>query len=413
MPDTFQKIYVYMDCKDDTPSFLGTLSVSNVRGRSTCAFAYDEKWLCEHTAGILLDPDLPFYRGKQYIVNGKPIFGMFADSCPDRWGRTLMNRREVIQARKENRKPRKLTEFDYLLGVYDESRMGALRFSLETSGPFLADDAALATPPWTTLRQLETASISFEQNDDTEAEKWLNQLLAPGSSLGGARPKACVQDPQGGLWIAKFPSRHDDYDVGKWEIIVHDLAKECGLYVSEAKAVQFSDLGSTFLTKRFDRDGQTRIHFSSAMTLLGKTDGDSDISYLDLADFIKSNGASPKEDLKELWKRIVFSMAVSNTDDHLRNHGFLLTTKGWRLSPMYDVNPSIYGDTLTLNVSEDDNSIDYSLAIETAPYYDIPKTEAEHICQNISETVKNRWQATAKKYGASHESIKYMEPAFT
>ncbi len=412
MADKAQEVYVFFDQEGGTPSFLGTLFVSNVRGRGTCAFSYEDPWLQQHKAGIMLDPDLPYYRGRQYIPTGKPIFGMLSDSCPDRWGRTLMDCRELISARKENRKPRKLTEIDYLLGVYDQSRMGALRVALNPGGPFLACDQALAAPPWTTLRQLETASIAFEQDESGEAEKWLNQLLAPGSSLGGARPKACVQDPRGDLWIAKFPSKHDSWDAGKWEMIVHDLAVECGLNVPKAMCVQFSDLGSTFLTKRFDRAGTARIHFASAMTLLGKTDGDSGTSYLELAGFLKANGAAPQEDLLELWKRIVFSMAVSNTDDHLRNHGFLLTDKGWRLSPLYDVNPSIYGDALSLNVTEYDSTIDYSLAAETAPYYGISRQEADIFIREIAETVQKRWQVIAKKYGASRSAMAHMGPAF-
>ena len=242
-----------------------------------------------------------------------------------------MNRREELRAKAAGEKPRKLSESDYLLGVYDEARMGGLRFKTDLDGDFLSFDKEYATPPWTSLRELEQASIAFEGDDTGSNEKWLRQLLTPGSSLGGARPKASVMAPDGSLWIAKFPSRHDDFNSGAWEMVVHDLAAMCGLNVPKAEAVKFSKLGTTFLVKRFDRDGEKRIHFSSAMTMLGKMDGanaSDGSSYLEIVSFLKANGAKPQRDLQELWKRIVFSMAVSNTDDHFRNHGFILSDTG-------------------------------------------------------------------------------------
>ena len=342
-------IYIYECWSSDQPLLMGCLYVDILRGKESCSFEYDEKWLKTHPGQFFLDPDLQLYRGRQYAPMDKALFGIFADSCPDRWGRMLMRRREAILAAREGRKPKQLTETDYLLGVYDESRMGALRFSLQVGGPFLSCDSDMATPPWVALRELEAASLAFEQDEDTLNDRWLRQLLAPGSSLGGARPKATVRASDGTLWIAKFPSKQDEQNTGAWEQVAHELARICGLNVPESKLTSFSDAGSTYLVKRFDREGMKRIHFSSAMSLLGQTDGASDSSYLDLVDFITQAGASPRKDLAELWKRIVFSMAISNTDDHLRNHGFLLTEKGWRLSPMYDVNPVPYGETLSLN----------------------------------------------------------------
>ena len=217
----------------------------------------------------MLDPDLALYKGRQYPIN-KNTFGIFADSSPDRWGRVLMQRREKFLADKEGRKPRKLLDSDYLLGVYDETRMGAIRFRLDDDGPFLSDDKEAAAPPWATLRSLEEASRQFEKDENTLEEKWLRQLIRPGSSLGGARPKATVQAVDGSLWIAKFPSKHDDNNTGAWEKVTHDLARMCGLDVPESRLETFSKLGSTFLVKRFDRDGERRIHFASAMTMLGK-----------------------------------------------------------------------------------------------------------------------------------------------
>lgn len=414
MADTQKTVYVYENWSSDTPIKLGCLYVDYAKGSERHSFEYDENWLKRGFAHIL-DPDLAFYNGRQYPID-KTTFGLFADSSPDRWGRVLMRRREKFQADREARKPGKLTDSDFLLGVYDKTRMGALRFKLDENGSFLSDDNDSAVPPWATLRTLEEASGQFENDENGLEEKWLNQLLKPGSSLGGARPKATIQAPQGELWIAKFPSKNDEFNTGAWEKVVHDLAKLCGLNVPESKLETFSKLGSTFLVKRFDRDGDRRIHFASAMTMLGKTDGASaedGVGYLDLVSFIRTNGASPKQDLIELWKRVVFNMAVSNTDDHLRNHGFILSRAGWRLSPLYDVNPVPYGDTLALNVSEEDNSISIDLAVETAPYYGISKTNAERMAAEIISTVRGNWERLALQYGLSRGAIEYMRPAFS
>lgn len=409
-------IYVYENWRREEPTLLGQLRCGLIRGQETFSFEYDAGWLEAAESSFSLDPDLALYHGRQYVPLDKRLFGLFADSCPDRWGRLLMKRKEAIDARKENRKPRKLNESDFLLGVYDESRMGALRFSLEAGGEFLSKDKTFATPPWVNLRTLENASLAFENDDSGLNEQWLRELLAPGSSLGGARPKATVQAVDGALWIAKFPSKHDEYNSGAWEKVVHDLARLCGLDVPESKLETFSKTGSTFLVKRFDRNGSRRIHFASAMTLLGKTDGASAAdgsSYLDMAGFIRANGAAPKQDLAELWKRIVFSMAVSNTDDHLRNHGFLLTPNGWRLSPLYDVNPIPSGDCLSLNVSEYDNSIDLNLALEVADYFGITPQKADQSADAIRQTVSAHWERLAQQYGLSRGAIEYMRPAFS
>lgn len=326
-----------------------------------------------------------------------------------------MNKRERILAEKEERKPRKLHDSDYLLGVYDVTRMGGIRFKTDKEGVFLADDRENMVPPWTTLRTLEEASRKFERDEGGLSEKWLNQLIAPGSSLGGARPKATVADTRGELWIAKFPSKNDENDTGAWEMVVHDLARMCRLNVPEAKLEKFSKFGSTFLVKRFDRAGKKRIHFASAMTLLGKRDGASaadGTGYLDIAAFIKAYGAAPQKDLAELWKRIVFNMAVTNTDDHLRNHAFLLTEKGWMLSPLYDVNPVPYGDELSLNVDETDNSIRFELALETALRFGIKTADAKIYVEETSKTVRENWRLLASKYGLSRGQIEEMRPAF-
>ncbi len=406
-------IYVYADFLQFHDELVGTIYVSQTRGREFYSFEYASSWL--EKGYMSLDPDIQLYKGRQYINDEKKIFGVFGDSCPDRWGKKLMNRREELRARKAQERPKKLLESDYLLGVYDEARMGGLRFKLDSDGEYMSNDKDYATPPWTSLRELEQSSIAFENDDNKLDERWIKQLLAPGSSLGGARPKASVLAPDGSLWIAKFPSKHDDFDSGAWEMVVHELAVGCGLNVPEARAEKFSKFGTTFLVKRFDRNENNRIHFSSAMTMLRKTDGANSTdgsSYLDIVSFIKSNGSKPKSDLQELWTRIVFSMAVSNTDDHFRNHGFILTDDGWELSPMYDVNPDIYGEFLSLNVDSDNSIIDFQLAIDAAKYYGVTEQDATGIVDSIRENVRNNWRLLAKKYGINRSEIERMNVAF-
>lgn len=407
-------IFVYDDFSTDQPVLMGSLYVNVIKGGESYSFEYDKGWLKKTGLTLTLDPELMPYSGRQYPT-GKNIFGLFADASPDRWGRVLMNKRERILAEKEGRKPSKLYDSDYLLGVYDETRMGGIRFKVNPEGPFLSDDKETAAPPWATLRKLEEASRNFENDETGLTEKWLNQLIKPASSLGGARPKATVVDTKNQLWIAKFPSKNDENDTGAWEIVAHDLAALCGLNVPEAKLEKFSPLGSTFLIKRFDRLGSKRVHFASAMTLLVKKDGASAAdgsSYLDIAAFIKSYGAQPKKDLIELWKRIMFNMVVTNTDDHLRNHAFILTDKGWILSPLYDVNPVPYGDELSLNVDEDDNSISIDLAVQTAVKFGISKSDAEAVAEDILQIVRDNWERTAAGYALTRRQIEEMRPAF-
>ncbi len=411
-----RNILVYADWLNKAqPALMGNLSAIQIRGKEVFAFEYNKDWLKSNY--IQLDPDLQFFSGRQFLNDSKSNFGIFMDSSPDRWGRLLMRRREAMLARKEQRKENLLFETDYLLGVYDEHRMGALRFKIEDTGVFLNDNRAMAAPPFTSLRELEQASLRLEQEDsinDPEYLKWLNMLMAPGSSLGGARPKASVIDPSQQLWIAKFPSKFDDRNVGAWEMVVHNLAKQAEINVADAFIEKFSGRHHTFITRRFDRIQHQRIHFASAMTLLGYSDGadfQEGVSYLQLAEFIMQNGVNIEKDLEELWRRIVFSICVSNTDDHLRNHGFLLTSKGWELSPAYDINPNENGSGLKLNISETDNALEIDLAIEVTPYFRIKSNKAMQIVESVKKAV-SKWRTIATQYKISKNDQELMSRAF-
>ena len=397
------------------PSLMGVLSVSPAKGKESFSFEYADAWL-RSGFSQMIDPDLQLYSGAYYPRDDKPNFGVFLDSCPDRWGRVLMQRREAAIAKQEDRARKKLLESDFLLGVYDGHRMGALRFKLDNTDSFLNDNKQRAAPPWTSLRELEHASLKFEEDntDDPEYLKWVAMLIAPGSSLGGARPKASVIDAHNNLWIAKFPSRNDDKDIACWEMVTNQLAISAGLNVAEGKLLQFNNKFHTYLTKRFDRTAAgERIHFASAMTLLGHTDGEdaSGASYLELMEFISRHGASVEKDLEELWRRIVFSICVKNTDDHLRNHGFLLTEKGWLLSPAYDINPNEYGKGLSLNITDTDNSLDLDLAMTIAGYFRLSDGKASQIIQDVSAVIKD-WEKVAGKHKISNAEQERMSEAF-
>lgn len=406
-------ILVYADWVElGGPLLMGTLSVNRTKGRSVFAFAYAQSWL-EGAHTHALDPNLQLYSGAQYLPDNRPNFGLFLDSSPDRWGRVLMDRREALTAKAKERKPNKLFEEDYLLGVYDQHRMGALRFKTSADGPFLNDDKGHAAPPWTSLRELEAASLQLEQGSlkDEEALRWINLLLAPGASLGGARPKASVVDKKDQLWIAKFPSLKDTTDIGAWEMVACQLAARAGIRMSNADVKKFNNTNHTFLSQRFDRQGAGRVHFASAMTLLGHQDGDAGVSYLELVEFLQRQGANVNRDLEELFRRIVFNIGIKNTDDHLRNHGFLLTPKGWTLSPAYDVNPVYFGAGLTLNISETDNSLDFELARSVAQYFRLKDQQALTIIEQV-KSVREDWRTYATTLGISRNEQEMMEPAF-
>jgi serine/threonine-protein kinase HipA len=399
------------------PVYMGLLSSEYARGKEIFSFSYSEGWLKSDYSQIL-DPDLHFYSGTQYLGDEKVNFGIFLDSSPDRWGRILMKRRESVLAKIENRTEKSLKESDYLLGVFDGNRMGALRFKESFNGPFLNDNDKLATPPWTSLKELEIISLKLEDDnviENPEYWNWLNMLVNPGSSLGGARPKATVLDKENRLWIAKFPSQNDGKDIGGWEMVAYELAKNAGINISVSKAQKFSSKHHTFLTKRFDRASNgERIHFASAMTMLGYSDGadfHDGVSYLEIVDFLSNKGANVEQDLEELWRRIVFNIFIANTDDHLRNHGFMLTDKGWILSPAFDINPNENGTGLSLNISLDDNSLDLELPLVLINYFRLNKEKALNIIETIRKSVSN-WRIVAKKFGLSKIEQKQMAKVF-
>ncbi|WP_339739342.1 HipA domain-containing protein [uncultured Sunxiuqinia sp.] len=407
-------IWVYADWKGMAlPKCIGTLSAQQAKGRKAFSFSYDIDWINSREQ-LLLDPDIAWYGGQQY-PNGKENFGVFLDSMPDTWGRTLMKRRAAIYAREEDRPVSVLYDIDFLLGVHDLCRMGALRFKREPDGEFLDNDPISPTPPWASVRALQHSAELVESDADTaEIKKWLAILMAPGSSLGGARPKANILDMDGHPWIAKFPSKSDPVNKGAWEYLAYRLAINAGVEMAESKLEHIAGKYDTFFTKRFDRDKQERSHFASAMTMTGRSEDlirDEPPSYLDIVEFIQFSGTRVDEDLKQLWRRIVFNILISNTDDHLRNHGFILTDEGWRLSPAYDVNPSIDKDGLALNIDMDNNVLDIELAKTVGPFFRLSAKEMNNILDEVKSSV-SYWQRIANQIGIPQSEQAVMAAAF-
>lgn len=407
-------IYVYAHWKGmSAPQLMGVLSALYAKGKKAFSFEYNKGWV-KSKGQLLIDPDIQFYTGLQY-PNNKENFGVFLDSMPDTWGKTLMRRRAVQEAKKREEKVKTLYEIDYLLGVYDESRMGALRFKTNIDGAFLDSNNITPTPPWSSIGELQEAAKQFENDDENElAKKWLTVLMAPGSSLGGARPKANILDNDKNLWIAKFPAKNDIIDKAAWEYLIYQLAIKAEINMSECKIQKIAGNYNTFFTKRFDRENGERIHFSSAMTMTGNTEEtirDNPASYLELAIFLQNHGCNINENLKQLWRRIIFNIAVSNTDDHLRNHGFILTNNGWILSPAYDLNPSIDKDGLALNIDTGNNALDYDLAKSVGEYFRLDENQMDEIINEVIEVV-SAWRIIATKIGISNRELVLMEKAF-
>lgn len=407
-------IYVYAHWLGMTePKCIGMLSAQQAKGKKAFSFEYDAGWI-RSKAQHLLDPDIAWFAGPQY-PNGKENFGVFMDSMPDTWGRTLMKRRAAQMAKETGRPAPVLYDIDFLLGVYDETRMGALRFKLDKDGPFLDDHQGMPAPPWGSIRELQHGAQVLESDEDgKEVKKWLALLMAPGSSLGGARPKANITDEYGHLWIAKFPSKGDTIDKGAWEYLAYKLALQCGVVMPEAKIEKVTGKFHTFFTKRFDRQLHERIHFASAMTMTGQNEDtlkNNPPSYLDMAEFIQYKGAQNTQDLKQLWRRIVFHIAVSNTDDHLRNHGFILADRGWILSPAFDINPSVDKEGLALNIDTHNNALDFELAKSVGEYFQLSDTEMNNIIKEVKMAVTG-WKNIARDIGISRAEQELMRAAF-
>jgi serine/threonine-protein kinase HipA len=397
----------------EKPKLIGILSVQQAKGRKAFSFEYAKEWLSSKEQ-LLLDPDISWYSGQQY-PDDKDNFGMIFDSMPDTWGRTLMKKRAAQKAKEEGRTVPVLYDIDYLLGVFDACRIGGIRFKSNEDGPFLDNNPYYPTPPLGRIRELQHAAEVLETDTDiSNISKWLTILLAPGSSLGGARPKANVIDEQGNLWIAKFPSKTDMIDKGAWEYVAYKLALRSGIEMSESKVQKVMGKHHTFFTKRFDREKNKRIHFASAMTMTGNNEDTLKLKsagYLDIAEFLQFAGAQNKKDLHQLWRRIVFNMAISNTDDHMRNHGFLLKEKGWVLSPAYDINPSTDKDGLALNVDAHSNALNVDLAKSVSEYFQLSSLEMDTIIYEVLTAIKC-WKTEATAIGIPRIEQELMAQAF-
>ena len=408
-------IYADFDWLDE-PLLVGELGYELLRGSDSYSFKYDNSWLRQY-GSLFLSADINNYPGWQYTQPERDIFGCFSDALPDRWGRLLLNRREQILATEEHRPVCKLSSFDYLIGIDDFSRMGGFRFKASQDGEFINCEESLRIPLLTDIHTLVSASMEIEKSEELNRlpeKKWLQQLVHTGTSLGGARPKAVVVNDEGRLCMAKFPSRNDDYDVGLWEHHSHLLAKEAGVIAAETGVVDTGGQYHTLFSKRFDRtaDGR-RKHFASAMTLLGLTDGcdaKTGNGYLDIVDFILQNCCDVEANLRQLYRRVAFNIAIGNSDDHFRNHGFLLTPKGWTLSPAYDMNPTL-NDYQALMINSTTNQADLNILLDSSDEYMIGRKEAETIIEEVKSGVR-QWKYIANRLGITKREMAVYEQVY-
>jgi serine/threonine-protein kinase HipA len=401
------------------PVLLGRVQAQPTGASEIFSVIWDEAALAD--AGVItvdLDPQIPWGPGPHYPSSGRQTFGLLQDISPDRWGRLLMERRRERARRTGHATAERLRESDFLMGVHDHFRLGGIRLRRPEDGAWLSSDDGRAAPPMVRLRQLEAAcrAVEDDASDGDKLDEWLRLLIAPGGSLGGARPKASVVDERGAMWIAKFPSVRDTTDMGAWELLATTLARASGVQVPESWARTFASARHTYLVKRFDRTASGgRLHMASAMTLTGHQDGDgadTGASYLELADVIVRQGSEPHRDLGELWRRIVFNLLVSNTDDHLRNHAFLLDPgRGWRLAPAYDMNPDPSGKGLKLNISEVDNAPDLDLVAGVAAHFRVDKGAVSAEIARMQRVVRS-WPKLATRLGISKHEQARMAPAF-
>ena len=412
-----KKLYVYADfdwLKE--VELIGELGYESLRGADSYSFTFNNEWLRQHS-GLFLSDDLNNYPGQQYTQPDKDIFGCFSDALPDRWGRTLLLRREQLVAAEEKRSVRRLSSFDFLTGIDDFSRMGGFRFKEDPDGEFINVSESLKIPPLTDIRELIAASAEIEKSEENNMlpdRKWIAQLVQPGTSLGGARPKANVVDTDKTLYVAKFPSRKDDYDVGLWEHFSHLLATKAGVNVAKTKVLATGEKYHTLLSQRFDRTNDSkRIHFASAMTLLGLSDGDNATTgygYLDIVDFIIQNCTDVERNLQELFRRVAFNICIGNSDDHFRNHSFLLTAKGWILSPAYDMNPTL-NEYQSLLISADSNNANVNVLLGACEDYMLNRKNAEKIVSEVIDAVKN-WRELAIRLGLSKREMEMFAGVF-
>ena len=396
------KIYVYADFNWlKKVELVGELSMQSIRGKESYSFEFSKDWL-KNYGSIQLSDDINNYTGIQYCQQNNEIFGCFADSLPDRWGRTLILRREQILAMEEKRPVRRLTEFDFLTGIDDYTRIGGFRYKIDPTGEFINTSNKLQIPPITEIKELVRASNEIELSEEKNTlpqKKWLFQLIQPGTSLGGARPKATIIDENKHLYIAKFPSRNDLYDVGLWEHLSHLLAKESGLNCSESKVIKAGNKYHTLLSKRFDRTADNkRIHYASAITMLGLKDGcnaNTGNGYLDIVNYIIKNCCNVDFNLKELYRRVAFNISIGNSDDHFRNHGFLLTPQGWTLSPAFDINPSLSKEQSLLINSYTAKS-DLNILLDSCEEYMLNHNTAKQIIEEVLKGI-SKWKLLANK----------------
>ena len=396
------KIYVYADFNWlKKVELVGELSMQSIRGKESYSFEFSKDWL-KNYGSIQLSDDINNYTGIQYCQQNNEIFGCFADSLPDRWGRTLILRREQILAMEEKRPVRRLTEFDFLTGIDDYTRIGGFRYKIDPTGEFINTSNKLQIPPITEIKELVRASNEIELSEEKNTlpqKKWLFQLIQPGTSLGGARPKATIIDENKHLYIAKFPSRNDLYDVGLWEHLSHLLAKESGLNCSESKVIKAGNKYHTLLSKRFDRTADNkRIHYASAMTMLGLKDGcnvNTGNGYLDIVNYIIKNCCNVDYNLKELYRRVAFNISIGNSDDHFRNHGFLLTPQGWTLSPAFDINPSLSKEQ-SLLINSYTSKSDLNILLDSCEEYMLNHNTAKQIIEEVLKGI-SKWKLLANK----------------
>jgi len=394
--DTTREILVSIMLDGETVP-VGRLWCYNRKGRESASFEYNKEWLA-NPKRFALEPALPATLGSHYTE--KALFGAIGDSAPDRWGRVLMQR--------GNTTGRTLMEMDYLLGVDDETRQGALRFSEKEGGPYLADEKK-SVPPLIKLPELQNVTEKFLDDNATDEE--IKQLLAPGSSLGGAWPKASVLDKDGVLSIAKFSRKDDINDTVRWEAVALVLAKMAGINVNVFTLDKIAGK-HILIVKRFDRDGKNRIPFLSAMSMLGAFDKDGQVhSHTEIATAIVQHGAQPDKDLEELWRRAIFEVMISNKDNHLRNHGFLYNGKGWILSPAYDLNPSIEKENFEVAIDDTGAKNTIERAMLVAPIFRLTDARAQEILSEVREAVSN-WRKIAKLFDISDSACDRMAKAF-